>query len=117
MFTIGFIVFFLSFPFVFLHVLCILALSLFLLSYCFLQQVMHSLSSSASTVPSFDDYFAHNMWNPLLECFSSKLDSTIRAVLLHDVLSPNLGFTSAGVAPLPPCYRKLVDEKHVVRTI
>ena len=28
---------------------------------------MNSLSSSASTVPSFDDYFAHNMWNPLLE--------------------------------------------------
>ena len=28
---------------------------------------MDSLSSSASTVPSFDDYFAHNMWNPLLE--------------------------------------------------
>ena len=28
---------------------------------------MDSLSSSASTVPSFDDYFAHDMWNPLLE--------------------------------------------------
>ena len=28
---------------------------------------MDSLSSSASTVPSFDDYFAHNMWNPLLQ--------------------------------------------------
>ena len=28
---------------------------------------MKSLSSSASTVPSFDDYFAHNMWNPLFE--------------------------------------------------
>ena len=28
---------------------------------------MDSLSSSASTVPSFVDDFAHNMWNPLLE--------------------------------------------------
>ena len=28
---------------------------------------MDSLSSSASTVPSFDDDFEHNMWNPLLE--------------------------------------------------
>ena len=28
---------------------------------------MDSLSSHISTVPSFDDYFAHNMWNPLLE--------------------------------------------------
>ena len=28
---------------------------------------MDSLSSSASTVPSFNDYFAHNMWNPLLK--------------------------------------------------
>ena len=28
---------------------------------------MESLSSSVSIVPSFDDYFAHNMWNPLLE--------------------------------------------------
>ena len=28
---------------------------------------MESLSSSASSVPSFDDNFAHNMWNPLLE--------------------------------------------------
>ena len=28
---------------------------------------MDGLSSSASTVPSLDDYFEHNMWNPLLE--------------------------------------------------
>ena len=30
-------------------------------------QVMDRLSSSASTVPSLDDYFEHNLWNPLLE--------------------------------------------------
>ena len=28
---------------------------------------MDSLSSSASTVPSLDDYFEHNIWNPLLD--------------------------------------------------
>ena len=28
---------------------------------------MDRFSSSASTVPSIDDYFEHNMWNPLLE--------------------------------------------------
>ena len=29
--------------------------------------MMDRLSSSASTVPSIDDYFEHKMWNPLLE--------------------------------------------------
>ena len=28
---------------------------------------MDRLSSSASTVPSLDDYFEHNMWKPLLD--------------------------------------------------
>ena len=28
---------------------------------------MESFSSSVSTVPSFEDGFSHNMWNPLLE--------------------------------------------------
>ena len=48
--------------------LCVsFALSLFPLGSCFLEQVMDRLSSSASTVPSIDDYFEHNVWNPLLE--------------------------------------------------
>ena len=47
---------------------CVVLLSAFsILDYCVLEQVMNSLSSSATTVPSFDDDFAHNMWNPLLE--------------------------------------------------
>ena len=29
--------------------------------------MMDRLSSSASTVPSIDEYFEHNMWNPQLE--------------------------------------------------
>ena len=32
-----------------------------------LEQVMESFSSSVSPVPSFEDVFSHNMWNPLLE--------------------------------------------------
>ena len=28
---------------------------------------MDRLSSSASTAPSLDDYFEHNMWKPLLD--------------------------------------------------
>ena len=28
---------------------------------------MESFSSSVSTVPSFEDVFSHNMWNPLSE--------------------------------------------------
>ena len=35
--------------------------------FLFPQRVMDRLSSSASTVPSIDDYFEHNMWNSLLE--------------------------------------------------
>ena len=48
-------------------VLCLFTLSLFLWVSGYLKQVMDRLSSSASTVPSIDDYFEHNMWNPLLE--------------------------------------------------
>ena len=28
---------------------------------------MESFSSSVSTVPSFEDDFTHNMWNPMME--------------------------------------------------
>ena len=51
----------------FLVVSCILALSLFL---CVLvSSHTDGKSSSASTVPGIDDYFEHNVWNPLLELF------------------------------------------------
>ena len=43
------------------------ALSLSHLGSCFLKQVMDRLSSSASIVPSIDDFFEHNLWNPVLE--------------------------------------------------
>ena len=59
---------------------------------------MHRLSSSASTVPSLDDYFEHNMWNPLLDLlfleqangiFASylvEIDLTMIALSCHFVL-------------------------------
>ena len=43
------------------------------------EQVMESLSSAISTAPIFDDYFVHNMWNPLLE------------LLLHEQVSGIFG--------------------------
>ena len=63
---------------------------------------------------------------PRTPCFRCRLDSTTRAVLLYGVFSPYLGFASAGVAPLSPRCRKLLDETvktfafavlHVVRSI
>ena len=49
---------------------------------------------------------------PCVKC--RQLESKIRAVMLSEVLSPHLGFTSAGVAPLSPRVRKLLDE--IVKT-
>ena len=43
---------------------------------------MESLSSSASAVPSFDDYFEHNMWNHLLELLFLEQVSGIFASLV-----------------------------------
>ena len=73
---------------------------------------MDCLSSSASTVPSFDDYFSHNMWTPLLELlfleqvsdiFASYLvetDLLIYSVtkvrmILHDVSSGTIAHASS----------------------
>ena len=49
-------------------VVCVFCSQPFSLLYsCFSKQVIDRLSSPASTVPSIDDYFEQNMWNPLLE--------------------------------------------------
>ena len=45
---------------------------------------------------------------PCVRC--RRLESTIRAVMLSGVHFTHLGFTSACVAPLPPRFRKLLDE-------
>ena len=45
---------------------------------------------------------------PCVKCLW--LASKIRAVMLSVVHFPHLGFPSAGVAPLPPRFRKFLDE-------
>ena len=46
---------------------------------------MDRLSSSASTVPSLDDYCEHNMWNPLLDLLFLEQVSGIFASHLVDI--------------------------------
>ena len=46
---------------------------------------MDSFSSSVSTVPSFDDYFAHNTWNPLLELLFHEQVSGIFASFVAEI--------------------------------
>ena len=61
------------------------ALSLSHLGSCFFNHVMDSLSSSASTVPSIDDYFEHNVWNPALEMLFLEQVCGINASCLVEV--------------------------------
>ena len=42
---------------------------------------MESPTSSVSTASSFGEYFAHNMWNPLLELLF--LEETNGVIVLH----------------------------------
>ena len=48
---------------------------------------MESLSSSVSTVPSFEDYFAHNMWNPLLDLLFLEQTSSAFVLEVEESLS------------------------------
>ena len=77
-FTIGFIVFLVHLTRIF-YVIFDPALSLLFCAWvlCSLEQAMESLSSSVSTVPSFEDDFAHNMWNPLLDLLSLEQTSVL----------------------------------------
>ena len=52
---------------------------------CFLEELMDSLSSSASTVPSLDEYFDHNMWTPLLELLFLEQFSCIFAFFVVEI--------------------------------
>ena len=52
---------------------------------CFLEQEMDRLSSSASTVPSLDDYFKHNMWNLLSDLLFLEQVSGIFASLVVEI--------------------------------
>ena len=45
--------------------------------------MMDRSSSSASTVPSIDDYFEHNVWNPVLEMlFLEQVNGTFVSYLV-----------------------------------
>ena len=52
---------------------------------CSAEQVMESLASSVSAVPSFEDYFAHNMWNPLLDLFFLEQTSSVFVLFVEEV--------------------------------
>ena len=73
------------------------ALSFFPLGSCFLNQVMDRLSSSASTVPSIDNNFEHNVWNPLLELLFFEQANGIFASFLMEI-------DLAKIALLSLCY-------------
>ena len=46
---------------------------------------MDRLSSSASTIPSIDDYLEHNVWNPVLEMLFLEHVSGIFASYLVEI--------------------------------
>ena len=46
---------------------------------------MESFFSSVSTVPSFEDHFAHNVWNPLLDLLVHEQVSGIFASFVVEI--------------------------------
>ena len=46
---------------------------------------MESHSSSVSTVPSFEDAFAHNMWNPLLDLLFLEQTSSVFVLSVEEI--------------------------------
>ena len=66
-------------------VLCVVARRLFPFGFCCFERAMDRHSSSASTVPSLDDDFEHNIWNPLLNLLFLEQVSCIFASKLVDI--------------------------------
>ena len=54
---------------------------------------MDRLSSSASSVPSIDDYSKHNMWNPPLELLFHEQANGIFAYYLVDIDLAKIAFS------------------------
>ena len=54
---------------------------------------MDRLSSSVSTVSSIDDYFEHNMWNPLLELLFLEHVNGIVDSFLEDIDLAKIAFS------------------------
>ena len=89
-------------------VVCVsFALSLFPLDSCFPKQVMDRRSSSASTVPSINDYFEHNMWNPLLELLFFEQATGIFASYLVEIDLAKIALSCHFVLDLL-CYKEAV---------
>ena len=64
--------------------MCFSCSQVFLSGLLFSQQVMDRISSSASTASSIDDYFEHNMWNPLLELlFLEQANGSVASYLVE----------------------------------
>ena len=77
------------------------------LSLLFLQRVMDPLSSSVSTAPSIDDYFEHNMWNPLLELFFLEQTNGFAASYLVEIDVAKIAFSCHFALDLQ-CYKEEV---------
>ena len=54
---------------------------------------MESLSSSVSTVPSFEDVVTHNMWNPLLELLFHEQVSGVREPFVDEIDLARIAFS------------------------
>ena len=65
---------------------------------------MDRLSSSASTEPSLDDYFEHNMWNPLLNLLFLEQVSGISASYLVEIDLAKIALSCHFALDLP-CYK------------
>ena len=46
---------------------------------------MESFSSSVSTVPSFENAFSHNMWNPFLELLFLEQTSSVFVLYVEEI--------------------------------
>ena len=88
--------------------MCFFALSLSSLGSCFLKQVMDEVPSSASTAPSLDDYFEHNMWNPLLELLFLE-QAGIFASYLVEIDLTMIGFSCHFALDLKCCKEGVYD--------
>ena len=88
--------------------LCLLLSALFTLGSCFFKQVMDRLSSSASTVPSIDDYSGHSMWNRLLELLFLEQANGIFASYLVEIDSAMIALSCHFALDLL-CYKGLYE--------
>ena len=66
---------------------------------------MESFSSSVSTVPSFEDDFTHNMWNPLLDLLFHEQVNGVLEPLVEEIDLIKIAL-SCHFAPDLLCYKE-----------